>query len=314
MTLADAWAALVAEHPDIDIQQVRTLIRNAILTRQDTIDKNKADIAAGTAAAIKGLRKPGRGVDQVNAAGTGLTTKFFDPDIAAAVKSANGDIIKLDEALGKIALRRPDLRGAIREISDAAAATVLKAREDKKAAEEIDILTGKVKTNVGANAGLIEKQVALATATTALEKARARYSLVLTEGAGIENAIRQARGVRHQMAQGDRAAGRLDLVDALGTGLEHAALAKFGDVDLHRVIPANAAFFGQHDHGAGSQQFGAGEHAKDVVLAQRFTILFVGKSGAKSVDHITAFEQGGRDARQKLLVDLGLHRSVQVGK
>lgn len=169
-------------------EQNATLIRNAILTRQDTIDKNKAEIAEGTAAAIKGLRKPGRGVEQVNAAGTGLTTKFFDPDIAAAVKSANGDIIKLDEALGKIALRRPDLRGAIREISDAAAATVLKAREDKKAAEEIGILSGQVKANIGANAGLIEKQVALATATTALEKARARYSLVLTEGAGIENA------------------------------------------------------------------------------------------------------------------------------
>lgn len=169
-------------------EQNKTLIANAILLRQATIAENAAKIKKGTTDAFKAAGE---------AAGVGNNKGGFvaerqpfrdrlDPQISAAISAANGDVEKLDVNLRALSKARPELAKVAAEINNGAAAAVLAAQENKKLTGEIDLLTGKTKAAGTASAGLVEKQVALATATTAVERARARYNLVLTKGDAAE--------------------------------------------------------------------------------------------------------------------------------
>jgi hypothetical protein len=168
-------------------EQNSTLIQNAILLRQANIDKNKQE--------IKDTRKSiMSAVDRVAITGTTFTAErqagapVFDPQILAVVRAANGDIEKLDVGLQRLGKSRPYLKNAIAEISGLAASSVLAARDNKKLADEISQLEGKTTGAAKGAASLIEKHVALAAATTPLERARAQYNLVLDQGAQAEKA------------------------------------------------------------------------------------------------------------------------------
>lgn len=162
------------------IEQNKTLVRNAVLTREAAIAKSRGEITDTATSAQKLLQTSKTGLQQVDPRTNRLTFKFFDKDLGAV--AAIKDIEAQDAALQALAARRPELRDLAAAFSDEAAAAVLAAREIKKNAAEIDQLSGKTTGATKASAGLIEKQVALATATTALERARAAYSIVQAQG------------------------------------------------------------------------------------------------------------------------------------
>lgn len=168
-------------------EQNKTLVQNAILTRQAAIDKNRSAIAEGSKSAFTAAGKAAVTGSQFVAERQPFRTTF-DPAILDVIRTAQGDVEKLDAGLAALAKRRPDLAATVKTVSDAAAEAVVAARDNKRLAGEIDQLTGKVKGQGAATASLIEKQVALRTATTPLERARAQYNLVLTEGTAAEKA------------------------------------------------------------------------------------------------------------------------------
>lgn len=100
-------------------------------------------------------------------------------DFALAVRQAVGD--------------RPEYKSLVKTITASAAATVTYAQGVQRLKAEQAVLTGtataqqKALLGIGqATTGLVEKQVALATATSAVEKARARLALVQERGRGVQ--------------------------------------------------------------------------------------------------------------------------------
>lgn len=100
-------------------------------------------------------------------------------DFALAVRQAVGD--------------RPEYKSLVRTITASAAATVNYAQGVQRLKAEQAVLTGtateqqKALLGIGqATTGLVEKQVALATATSTLEKARARLALVQERGRSVQ--------------------------------------------------------------------------------------------------------------------------------
>lgn len=172
-------------------EQNRILVQNAILTRKKAIEENQAKInAAGGAASAA--------VERVAKTGTRFIAErhadapVYDPAIMSAFAASTHDgvlnIVKLKEGFEALAKQRPELEGTLKVIIAQGAAAVDLTKKNAALEAEIGQLEGK---NVGATkstASLIEKQVALATATTALERARAKYAIVQTEGAGIDKA------------------------------------------------------------------------------------------------------------------------------
>lgn len=179
-------------------EQNRVLVQNAILTRQKAIDDNRDAIKAGQENAFstaKGLANPLTGgslwsrIKASAAVAGGATVDMLrDADVARVVQQANGDLAKLDAGLQALGRRRPDLKPTILEVSNLAGSAVVAARENETLGKEIAALQGHGLAATKGAAGLIEKQVALATATTAVERAQAAYNLVKERGAAAEKA------------------------------------------------------------------------------------------------------------------------------
>lgn len=100
-------------------------------------------------------------------------------DFALAVRQAVGD--------------RPEYKSLVKTITASAAATVTYAQGVQRLKAEQAVLTGtataqqKALLGIGqATTGLVEKQVALATATSAVEKARAKLALVQEHGRSVQ--------------------------------------------------------------------------------------------------------------------------------
>lgn len=100
-------------------------------------------------------------------------------DFALAVRQAVGD--------------RPEYKSLVKTITASAAATVTYAQGVQRLKAEQAVLTGtataqqKALLGIGqATTGLVEKQVALATATSAVEKARAKLALVQERGRSVQ--------------------------------------------------------------------------------------------------------------------------------
>lgn len=169
------------------VEQNRTLVQNAILTRQASIEKNRAAIAEQRDAAFAAARRAriinATGEDQLGAErGGGAVRAGIDPAIQDAIRRAGNDAAKLDQYLQELGKRRPDLRATILEVSNAAGAAINLQRENERLAKEVSALEGNTGALSRSTASLVEKQVALATATTPLEKAQAQYNLVLARG------------------------------------------------------------------------------------------------------------------------------------
>ncbi len=173
------------------IEQNRVLIQNAILTRQASIDTNAATIRSTGKSAFSSATTAAAGGRLAQLAGLltdvgGVGAVEKDPAILGVIRAAGGDVAKLDLGLQALARRRPELKGTILEISNAAGQTITLTRENQKLKDEIDALSGRTVGQTKVTADLIRKQVELATAQSPLEQARARYNLVAERGAAAE--------------------------------------------------------------------------------------------------------------------------------
>jgi hypothetical protein len=120
--------------------------------------------------------------------------------------------------------------------------------------------------------------------------------------------------VAEQVAQGDRAAGGLGVVDRGGAGLEHAAPAQLGDVLLDRVVEVDPAFFPQYHHRAGRDELGVGEDAEQVVGRKRRARFPVGHADAVQVDQVAALQHRRGHAGEQVGVHRLLHCGVRGGE
>jgi hypothetical protein len=143
----------------IDTTPVYTAGGVTVPKQQDTIDPIKKRLRELAAEAVR-TRQP------IN-------------DFALAVRQAVGD--------------RPEYKSLVKTITASAAATVTYAQGVQRLKAEQAVLTGtataqqKALLGIGqATTGLVEKQVALATATSTLEKARARLALVQERGRSVQ--------------------------------------------------------------------------------------------------------------------------------
>lgn len=172
-------------------EQNRTLVLNAVLTRQAQIAANEAEISKGRQEAFKSARNtldnyaPSAGV---GSAGVPIFSRMTDPAVRRAIAAAGGDVDKLSQSIAQLARTRPDLNPLALQISNQAGAAILAQRENVKLGKELRALGGDASALAKGTTGLIEKQVALATATTPLERARAQLALVQQGAAAADKA------------------------------------------------------------------------------------------------------------------------------
>lgn len=175
------------------IELNRNLLANAVILRQGAIDKNNQVIRDAGQRAFAAARSARivnpSGEDAIaSERGGGAVRAGIDPALKAAIDSANGSVVRLDDNLRALAKKRPDLRPLITEVSNLAGSAIIASRDNARLAEEIGLVEGKTQGAARSTARLVETQVALLTATTPLEKARARYNIVLQRGAAAEKA------------------------------------------------------------------------------------------------------------------------------
>jgi hypothetical protein len=175
-------------------EQNTTMLANARLEREKKQRDNTAtarelsDAAFAKARAAANPGTNGSMFAMFGAASAPGPVQIVDPAIAAVLQRAGNDVEKLDRGLQALMSRRPDLRGLILDVSNAAATAVKAKRDNEQLGLEIRALNGDTTALAQGNAQLIEKQVELETATTDLERARAKLSLVQMQGSAAEKA------------------------------------------------------------------------------------------------------------------------------
>ncbi|MGR6329207.1 hypothetical protein ACU5AX_09085 [Sphingomonas sp. XXL09] len=174
-------------------EQNRTLVLNAILTRQAQVAANAKAITEGRNAAFEMARKtytakaPSAGVGTANV--SLMSMGVTDPDVQRAIRDAGGNVDKLSQSINKLATTtRPDLKKLNLDLSTQAGAAIQAQRENEKLGRELRALGGDTTALAGSTTALIDKQVALATATTPLLKARAQLAIVQQGAAAADKA------------------------------------------------------------------------------------------------------------------------------
>jgi hypothetical protein len=167
-------------------EQNKTLVLNAILTRQAQVATNEKAItdsreAAFRAAGNQQTRNPT--YNAVNAAGASIAMRETDPDVQRAIREAGGNVDKLATSIANLAqTKRPDLGKLAVDITNQAGAAIMAQRENEKLAKELRGLNGDTKAFANSTVDAVKRQAALAAATTPLEKARAQLAIVEAEG------------------------------------------------------------------------------------------------------------------------------------
>lgn len=173
-------------------EQNRTLVLNAVLTRQAQIAANDKVVLEGRQQALRTARATlNRNAPLVGAssAGSPIFSRETDPAVQRAIAQAGGNVDKLALSIGRLArTTRPDLKKLALDLSNQAGAAILAQRENEKLGKELRALNGDTRALAQGSAALIDKQVALATATTPLEKAQARLALVQQGAQAAEKA------------------------------------------------------------------------------------------------------------------------------
>ena len=169
-------------------EQNRTLVLNAVLTRQAQIRDNEKTISEQRNAAFKAAattQNLNPGYAGTSSVGSPIVSQVTDPRVAAVIRSAGGDVAKLTEGLDRLARTSGDKRfkDLVLNVSNMAGSAILASRENEKLGKELRALGGDTTALGARTTSLIGKQVALATAITPLEKARAQLSLVEEGGA-----------------------------------------------------------------------------------------------------------------------------------
>jgi len=167
------------------IHQNEVLVQNAMLTRGESIRKNSQHIVD--------LRDKAFGaVSKASVTGERFTAerqpgeKTFDVDLVNAISGANGSVIRLNKNMTELAKRRPDLKGLADQVNNLAAQAASSAEASAKARGEMVELQTAVRGGTVLTAGLVEQQVHLATARTAVARAQEHLNEVERRGREID--------------------------------------------------------------------------------------------------------------------------------
>ncbi|MCG7349795.1 hypothetical protein [Sphingomonas sp. ACRSK] len=172
-------------------EQNRTLVLNAILTRQAQIaDNNKAITeqrnAAFRAAGNQQTRSPSY---TGGSAMIPIRIRETDPDVQRAIAAAGGNVDKLAASIANLAAtKRPDLKGLALDISNQAGQAIIATRENAELQKELRALQGDTTALAKADTSLIEARAKLAGATTAADRAQAQYQIRIREADAAYNA------------------------------------------------------------------------------------------------------------------------------
>jgi hypothetical protein len=188
-------------------EQNKTLVLNAILTRQANIAANEKEISDSRRSMLDMARRQAQ-FGKIGTSGTmqgtdPLVVAAGDPDVARLLKQYAGNLAKVQEEVAKLATtRRPDLAKFALDLTNIGGAAVTAQREIERDNREISALSGNTRALANSTTALIERQVASATATTGVEKAQARLNDVrsraqaidaMQAGAGKDKALSQYR-------------------------------------------------------------------------------------------------------------------------
>jgi hypothetical protein len=174
----------------------------AAQARQGSIESQTRSYAEQRTATITSVASAGSGRDQTGngAYGVASVRLFEDDPVKKRLRELAAEAVRTRQPINEFALAvrqavgdRPEYRALVKTLTASAAKTVDLAQGVERLKAEQALLTGTATDNqkallgIGqATTGLIEKQVALATATTAVERARARLVLVQERGREIQ--------------------------------------------------------------------------------------------------------------------------------
>ena len=114
---------------------------------------------------------------------------------------------------------------------------------------------------------------------------------------GAKKLIRQARGVQHQVVDGDRALGRAGAGLAGGVkAVQHLQLVDLGHVAAGGVVQADLAFFHQLHHACAGQRLGGREDGEHRVGGHGLVLAQLARAGRAFVEVAVAVGDHGDDA------------------
>jgi len=190
------------------VEQNKQLVQNAILKRQAQIDDNNKTIREQSRGAFRAANTefdpyaPSAGV---GTGGAPLLSRVTDPRVNAVIQQANGDVAKLSDGLFKLAQNSGDkrIRDLALRVSNIGGEAILAARDNAQLSRELDVLSGKTRLT---STSFINSQVAMAEATTAVERAQLRLRAVQERGAAAEkNNTLDAAAYRKELTDATRA-------------------------------------------------------------------------------------------------------------
>lgn len=163
-------------------EQNRTLVLNAILTRQSRIDTNEQSIRESGTEAFDRAR---RAALRTTRAAPGTTTSGVsfedDTQVQYVIRNARGDVGRLAAGLAELAKNRPELRAVALEVSTIGGRAIEAARENAKLGQELRALNGDSTALGNADKSMIEARAKLAGATSAMDRAQAQYTISIKE-------------------------------------------------------------------------------------------------------------------------------------
>lgn len=130
------------------IEQNKTLIQNAILTRQARLLANKDDIADGQKKAFEAARTAAAGGALAKYAGQltdvgGVGPVQRNAGVDRVIQQAGNDVDKLSAGLFKLAQTNPALKDVALQVSELGSKAILATRENQRLNDELAALNGK---------------------------------------------------------------------------------------------------------------------------------------------------------------------------
>lgn len=163
-------------------EQNRTLVLNAILTRQAQIAENNKQIAEGRG---KAFDRANSAILRATNAAPGTTTSGVsftdDTDVQKVIRNAGGDVTKLSDGLARLAKTRPELAKVALEVSGIGGQAILAQRDNVKLGIELRALNGDTAALAATDKSMIEARAKLAGATSAMDRAQAQYTISIKE-------------------------------------------------------------------------------------------------------------------------------------
>ncbi|MFZ3484279.1 phage tail length tape measure family protein [Sphingomonas sp. 3-13AW] len=175
-------------------EQNRTLVLNAILTRQAQIAANEKAV---TDARAKAFDRAADATLRTTRAAPGSTTSGVsfedDVDVQRVIRAAGGDVAKLADGLAALAKTRPELARVALDVSGIGGQAIIATRENADLQKELRALRGDTTALANADTSLLEARAKLAGATTTLDRAQAQYQIRIKEA----DAAYEASGKTH---------------------------------------------------------------------------------------------------------------------